>query len=229
MLRESTLLLYRDSASPAERVAVLRGLAYLGTECLSVSGADYGQDLLGGSGRLLEVPPWKRTPRFHARAEGPPSNYDVALHLDLADEAAVAACSGDPARAEVESVTGRHTVGELGARVLWRPEGAPHHRGRVRHVAMHVWREEADAATRATALDAVAALAGRDGVESVATGENLGGRVTDFDWILELQVADEQAARALLAGGAYLEASAVVAAATKHEWTARVTHLMRGR
>jgi hypothetical protein len=229
MLRRSVLYLFRDTATPRERTRLLQGLSFLGLECPSVRSGDYGDDLAGGSGRLIEIPPWERAPRFRARDEGPPSNYDAALHLDFEDGEALAAFEAHPAAAEMAEFAASVTVDDVTARVDWSYDGEPPtRRGRVRHSAMHVWRDDAGETTRSRALEAVHELGSVPGVEAVATGESASGRAADFDWILDIRLEDEAAALALLAHGSYAEAMRVVAAATKHEWTARVTHLMRG-
>jgi Stress responsive A/B Barrel Domain len=229
MLRRSVLFVFRDTATSEERSRLLRGLSYLGLECPTVNAGDYGDDITGGSKRLLDVPPWKRTPRFHARGEGPPSTYDVALHLDFEDEAALAAYEGHPARREITRLVASTTVGDVTARLDWRYEGvAPNRRGHFRHSAMHVWSDRVDPAVRARALEAVASLGDAGGVDAVAVGESASRRAADFDWILDLQFADEHSALAFLAGESYAEATKTIAKATKDEWTARVTHLMRG-
>ena len=81
---------------------------------------------------------------------------------------------------------------------------------------------------RSRALEAVRSLSTAAGVKSVEAGESLSVQAADFDWILDVQLADEGAAHAFLAGEAYREMIEVVGGATKDEWTARVTHLMRG-
>jgi hypothetical protein len=218
MLRRTVLYLFRDTATAAERAQLLWALSYAGLECPAVAHGDYGDDIAGGSQRLVDVPPWERTPRFHARAEGPPSNYDAALHLDFEDEAALAAFEAHPAAQEVEDYAASVTVPDVTARLDWRYEGAPRiRRGGYRHVALHVWREGAD---RAPALKAARTLG--------AVGESAAGDAAGFDWILDVELADEDAARSFLASRAYAAAAATIAAATKHEWTARVTHLARG-
>jgi hypothetical protein len=124
---------------------------------------------------------------------------------------------------------GSVTVPDLTARLDWRYEDESlNHRGGYRHSALHVWRDDADEAARSQALDAVRALAGAAGVEAVTVGASETGRPADFDWILDVRFADEQAARSFLAGEPYAAAVETVAGATKHEWTARVTHLIRG-
>jgi hypothetical protein len=229
MLRRTTLFLHRDTISEDQKLAMLRGLAFLRMEGAEVQAGDYGDDLFGGSGLLLAVPPWKRTPRWRARGEGPPCNYDVALHLDFDDEAAAAASlAGDRYRA-VARFNASVTVPEQTARVEWRYDGAPLvRRGLVRHTAMFVWAGEADAAARSRALAAAQSLADAAGVVSAVTGENAGGTAANFDWIVDVQLTDPAAAQALLEGPRYASAMGIIAPATKYEWTARVTHVMRG-
>ena len=229
MLRHSILYLHRDSSPEDERSRMLRGLAYLGMEFSSVRAGDYGEDIAGGSQRLVDVPPWTRPPRFRARGQGPPSNFDVALHLDFDDEAGLAAFEADVAQQVVDRFNASVTVDELTARVDWRYEGeVPNRRGHVRHCAMHVWRDGVDAGTRARVFDAVATLAATPGVESVALGESARARPSDYDWLLDLQFADAGTASAVLDGERFTELKDLIAQATKDEWTARVTHVMRG-
>ena len=59
-------------------------------------------------------------------------------------------------------------------------------------------------------------------------GENVGKLKTDYDFIVDVQVADEDATKALLEGDAYGAAMAEVIPVTKHEWTARLSHVMHG-
>ncbi|MHB8731270.1 MAG: antibiotic biosynthesis monooxygenase family protein [bacterium] len=228
MLRHTALFLHRDTISEDQKLAMRRGLAFLRMECAGVRAGDYGEDLFGGSSPLLAVPPWKRTPRWRARREGPPCNYDVALHLDFDDEAALARYRDDEHHQAVARRNAAVNVPDLTARIDWRYEGAPLvRRGFVRHTAMFVWAGEADAAARSRALASARNLAGVPGVVSAAIGENAGGPA-NFDWILDLQLPDPAAARGLVEGPRYAEAMDIIAPAIKHEWTARVTHVMRG-
>jgi len=229
MLRHTALFLHRDTISEDQKLAMLRGLAFLRMECAAVRAGDYGDDLFGGSSPLLAVPPWKRTPRWRARGEGPPCNYDVALHLDFDDEAAAAASlAGDRYRA-VARFNASITVPDQTARVEWRYDGAPLvRRGLVRHTAMFVWAGEADAPARSRALAAAQSLADAAGVVSAVTGENAGGTAANFDWIVDVQLPDPAAAQTLVEGPQYASAMGIIAPATKYEWTARVTHVMRG-
>ena len=229
MLRHTALFLHRDTISEDQKLAMLRGLAFLRMECAGVRAGDYGEDLFGGSRPLLAVPPWKRTPRWRARREGPPCNYDVALHLDFDDEAALARYRDDEHHRAVARRNAAVNVPDLTARIDWRYDGNPLiRRGLVRHTAMFVWTAEADAAARSRALAAARTLADAPGVVSAVTGQNAGGPAANFDWILDVQTQDPPAARGLVEGPRYAEAMGIIAPATKHEWTARVTHVMRG-
>jgi hypothetical protein len=229
MLRHTALFLHRDTAGEDQKLAMLRGLAFLRMEGAGVRAGDYGQDLFGGSAPLLAVPPWKRTPRWRARREGPPCNYDVALHLDFDDEAAMNRYLGGAAHRTVARFNEAVTIPELTARIEWRYDGDPLvRRGLVRHTALFVWAGEADAAARSRAVATVRGLADAPGVVSAATGDNAGAAASNFDWILDVQTQDPESARLLLDGPRYADAMRAVAAATKYEWTARVTHVMRG-
>jgi hypothetical protein len=228
MLRHTELFLHRDTISDEQKLTMLRGLAFLRMECAEVRAGDYGPDLFGGSIPLLTVPPWKRTPRWRARSEGPPSNYDVAFHLDFDDEDALARYLADPNRRAVARFNASVSVPELTARIDWRYDGAPLiRRGLVRHAAMFVWTDD-DAAARSRALEAARGLTEAPGVVSAVVGESTGGPATNFDWILDVQTEDPAAARGLLESRRYTDAMGAVASATKYEWTARVTHIMRG-
>jgi hypothetical protein len=206
-----------------------RGLAFLRMESPGVRGGDYGDDLFGGSRPLLAVPPWKRIPRWRARAEGPPCNYDVALHLDFDDETAMRRyLAGEPHRTAARFHAAVN-VPELTARIQWRYDGVPLvRRGLVRHTALFVWADGADAAARANALAGARGLAGAPGVVSAVAAEGAGGAVPVFDWILDVQLQNPDAARGLVEGAHYAGAMRAAAAATKYEWTARITHVMRG-
>lgn len=229
VLRHTAFFIHRDTITDEQRLAMLRGLAFLRMECAGVRAGDYGPDLLGGSSPLLAVPPWKRTPRWRRRREGPPSNHDVALHLDFEDAAGMVLYISDEVHRAVSRFNASVNVDELTARIDWWYEGAPLiRRGLVRHSAMFVWADDARDTERARALDAARGLAKAPGVESVAIGENVGTHVTNFDWIMDLQIQQAAAAQEFVGGNRYAEAMGVIAPATKYEWTTRVTHLMRG-
>jgi hypothetical protein len=226
VLRHSVLWRLRDTTTPELRREMLAGLAFLGTECPTVRHGDYGEDLFGSSApRPSEgLPMWRRD------GQEPAGDFDVALHLDFDDWQGYEDYCADETHNAGSRFNESVSWDELTARVDWYYDGdLPTSRGAVKHVAMFVWAETADAEARGRALEAVTALGALAEVEAVATGTNEGRNVSDYDWIVDLRLADRPAAERLVAGRAYAEAMAAVAAATRCEWTARVTHLMRGR
>jgi hypothetical protein len=227
MLRHSVLWTLRDESRPELRLEMLKGLAFLGTECPMVRHGDYGDDIFGGS-RDLRVEP--RTPMWRRDGLGPESDFDAALHLDFDDWAGHEEYGADETHTAASRFNESVSWDELTARVDWYYDGPPPtRRGHVRHVAMFVWADGIDEAARQRGVDAVEALAELPEVEAVATGTNVGRLTSDYDWILDVQVPDRLAAQGLLSSGAYADAMETVASLTKFEWTARVTHVMRGR
>jgi hypothetical protein len=208
---------------------MLKGLAFLVAECVGPVAGDYGEDLFGGSSVLREVKPSNRTPRWRARSEGPPSNYDVALHLDFVDQAGFDAYLADDTHNAVAERNASLNELELTARVDWWYDGEPlTRRGMIRHSAMFLWAEESDEAQRRRALDAVRGLEGAPGVETVTIAENVGTMVTDYDWMYDVRLVDRDATERLLASDLYADAMRTVAPVTLYEWTARLSHVMRG-
>ena len=229
MLRHSVIWLLRDTTTPELRIEMLKGLAYLRMECPMVRSGDYGADIFGGSQRLHEVPQAERIPVWRRGAAGPPSNYDVALHLDFDDWSGHEQYSADPAHAAASRFNASVSWDELTARVDWHYDGAPPaRRGHVKHVAMFVWADGAAEQAKQRALDAVRRLAEAPGVEAVTIGHNVGRLVSDYDWIMDVQLPDRTATERLLRGPHYAGAMETVAAVTKYEWTARLSHVMRG-
>lgn len=229
MLRHTAFFLLRPDSGPEQQLLMLKGLAHMRFNCPSVSALDCGEDLFGGSSRLREVEPQSRTPRWRGAVEGPPCNYDVALMLDFAGQEALEQYNDDPVHREVGAYNASVGDPELTARVDWWYDGEPLiRRGHVRHSAMFVWRDDASDDAREAAIARLSALESEPGVESLHIGRNVGPFTTDFDVILDVQVPDRDAAAALLAGNAYASAMSEVAPVTKYEWTARITHVMRG-
>jgi hypothetical protein len=208
---------------------MLKGLAYMRFECASVVALDYGTDLFGGSAALRETKPWDRTPRWRAAEVGPPTNYDVALMLDFPDQAGLDAYNDDDVHHEVGDYNASICRSELTARVDWHYDGDPLiEPGHVRHSAMFVWADGTDDAAREQAWERVRGLESEAGVESLTIGDNVGPMKTDYDWILDVRVRDRDAAAALIDGDAYSEAMRALVPVTKYEWTARLSHEMRG-
>lgn len=229
MLRHTAFFMFREGIEPEAELLMLKGLAYMRFACPSVIALDFGADMSGGTAPLAEVKPWKRTPRWRGALVGPPSNYDVSLHLDFADQAGLDAYNKDDVHHEVAEYNASICQGEFTARVDWWYEGNPLiARDLVRHSAMFVWADDADDDAKKAAHADVERLAGEPGVRSVTVGTNVGTLTTDYDWLVDVQLDDAEAAEGLAAGPAYREVMASLAGVTKYEWTARHTHRMLG-
>ena len=138
---------------------MLKGLAYLAVECRDVRAGDYGDDLFGGSQELRNVPAWKRTPRWRLR-DRPPSDYDMALHLDFDSQAALDGYNRDPIHDAASDFNAAVAWDEFTARVDWWYDEPPlMKRGHIRHAAMFIWAEEAAEDARQAALEAIGGLA----------------------------------------------------------------------
>ncbi len=208
---------------------MLKGLAYMRFECAGVEALDYGNDLFGGSTPLREMGPSTRGPQLAESQAGPPCNYDTALHLDFVDQAGLDAYTNDEVHLQVAAFNAGVSRAALTARVDWWYEGPPLiRRGGIRHTEMFLWTDDASEASRRGAFDAARHLENADGVESVKIGENVGAVTTNFDWILNVHLADRPAAGLLLGSEMYREAMLAIAPATRFERTARNSHAMRG-
>lgn len=229
MLRHTAFFMLKEGNGPEEMRWMQKGSAYMRFTAAGPVAIDFGQDLFGGSLHLKETKPWDRTPRWRAAVEGPPCDYDVALHLDFEDESGLEAYNKDDVHHEIAVYNAAVCQGELTARIDWWYEGAPLiEAGKVRHTAMFLWKDELDDAAKERALAEVKRLGDETGVEQVTIGTNVGTLRTDYDWILDLRLPDESAAKALVEGDGYREAMRALADTTKYEWTARLTHRMHG-
>lgn len=228
MLRHTALFLYYHPVTDSQKLAQAKGLAYLSYGCPSVQSVDFGSDLLGGSSPLLETKPWKRTPLWKARQAGPPSNYDVALHLDFDDKEGLDAYNDDDVHHEVGDYNASIGRGEFTARVDWWYDGPPRtHRGWIRHTALYLWDEEVTDGQKDDVRSAFGALeADVPSVRSTVVGENVGPLTTDYNMIVDTHFEDLEGANAYFDHTAQQEAASLAAAATKHQWTARITHKM---
>lgn len=229
MLRHTAFFLSRDTITDEERVHMQKGLAYMRFECPSVRALDYGTDIFGGSSHLKETKSWKRTPLWDARTVGPVYNYDVALHLDFDDQAGLDAYNVDDTHHEVGAYDAAVSFGEFTARVDYWYDGPPLiDRGLVRHTAMFLWADDATDAAKQQATDAFQTLGTAPGVKRVTVSKNVGTTTTDYDWIVDIHVTDPEATSNLIKSDAYADVLRSVIPATKYEWTARLSHIMRG-
>jgi len=229
MLRHSAFFMFREETTLEQAVQMLKGLAYMRFACPSVRALDFGLDEFGGSALLREVKPWKRQPRWRSRKLGPAVSYDVALHLDFDDQAGMDAYNTDDVHHEVAVYNASICRGEETARVDWWYDGPPLiTKNQYKHAAMFVWADEADEASRSTALDAVKALENLPEVQQVTIGKNIGTLTTDFDGIIDIRCADRSDAEKLIACEQYAQAMKQLGEVTQYEWMARLTHKMHG-
>lgn len=229
MLRHTAFFLLKEGNGATETMWMTKGSAYMRFLCPSVRALDFGTDLFGGSSVLAETKPWKRTPRWRGWNEGPPSSYDVALHLDFEDQAGMDAYNEDDVHHEVAVYNASVCQGEYTARIDWWYDGDPLiERGHVRHAAMFVWDEDVGDDAKTQALDRVRQLSDEPDVERLTIGTNVGTLTTDYDWIVDVQLPDRDATERFTGSPAYAHAMRDLSAVTKHEWTARMSHTMRG-
>ena len=169
-----------------------KGSAFMRFTAAGPVAIDFGQDLFGGSLHLAETKPWERTPRWRAATEGPPCNYDVALHLDFEDEAGLEAYNKDDVHHEIAVYNASVCQGELTARIDWWYEGEPLiEPGHVRHTAMFIWKDGVGRGREGTRRSTeVKRLGDEAGVERLTIGTSVGRLRTDYDWILDLQLPD---------------------------------------
>ena len=229
MLRHTAFFMLKEGNGLEEMRWMQKGSAYMRFTAAGPVAIDFGSDLFGGSLHLTDTKPWDRTPRWRAAREGPPCDFDVALHLDFEDEDGLDAYNKDDVHHEIAVYNASVCQGELTARIDWRYEGGalivP---GQVRHAAMFLWKDDVDESAKQVVLDEVGSLVDRPEVELVTIGTGVGSLRTDYDWILDMQLPDVETAERLVKSGAYRAAMEPVVEATKYEWTARMTHTMHG-
>jgi hypothetical protein len=96
----------------------------------------------------------------------------------------------------------------------------------VRHTALFLWLDDVTDSEKGRVKEGLAALSSLPGVRSVLTADNVGTLTTDYDLIVDVTLDDADSARGFLDHPAQREATALAAATTKYEWTARITHNM---
>ena len=228
MLRHTALFMWRDTTDDNQKLVAKKGLAYLNYGCPSVRAVDFGSDPFGGSAPLLEIKPWDRTPLWHARPSGPPSDFDMALHLDFDDQAGLDAYNHDDVH---------HEVGVYNASIA--EESAPlvstggttdrpaSKKGASSLLPVPLGRRRSRSSQKSDVRAAFLAVEGATpGCGSVMVGDNVGTLTTDYDLIVDVHFADLTDASTAWSTPPISEALALVAASTKYEWTARITHTM---
>lgn len=90
------------------------------------------------------------------------------------------------------------------------------------HCDVHL-EDDLDEASKGRALTEVKRLGDEPGVERLTVGTGVGGLKTDYDWILDLQALDIDATHRLVTSNGYRHVMRALSAATKYEWTARLS------
>ena len=229
MLRHTALFLWRDTSDEQQKLVALKGLAYMSYGCPSVRALDFGTDLLGGSSPMIELKPWKRTPPWKARETGLPYNWDMLLCLDFDDQEGMDAYNDDPVHHEVGVYNESVCRPERTARIDWWYDGPPRiEKGLIHSVALYLWRDEATDTQKNDVREAFRSLnKSVPQIKSLVTGDGtIGTLATDYDLIVDGIFTTLDDCKAYLEHPAYKEAQALAVAATKNEWTARLTHKM---
>jgi hypothetical protein len=203
VFRHTALFLLRETTTPWQRDEMLRGLERLIGECPTVRGGEFGSALGQISG-----------------------TRDVALHLDFDDPEGYRAYVAHPVHVEVSAFNASLSVPDATARIDWRYDGRPRvNQGGVRHCEMFTWAAGVDVGVFAAA----AGLSRVDGVHSAVAVVDSGDDPRASDWILDVELADEDAANAFLAGGAYREFASATVDRVEPDRTARITHVEQSR
>jgi hypothetical protein len=170
----------------------------------------------------------------------PPCDYDAALHVDFKGEAEYTAYQSDETLSRLVAHHRGYLEGALTAHVNWWYDGDPLIRpGLIRHSAMFIWSDNTDEAQRRATLEAPSRFEDAPGVVSVTTGTHYVGTVSnrlrchtgpgnDYDWLFDVQLVDRDATERFLKSQLYADVMRTVAQATKYNWTARLSHVMRG-
>lgn len=203
MFRHTALFLLRETITPEQQNQMLRGLESLFEECPTVRGGDYGSALRDTRG-----------------------TRDVALHLDFDDPEGYRAYVAHPVHVEVSGFNASLSVDGATARIDWRYDGPPRvNPGGVRHCEAFTWSGGANLSV----IAAAEALSASEGVLSAVAVVDSGDDPRASNWILDVELADEDTARAFLTGDAYREFSNAAASGVDVGRTARVTHIDHGR
>jgi hypothetical protein len=218
------MFMYSDSFTPEEKMVLRFATTYLAF-CPHVQAFDYGVDLFGGTTPLRDVRPWKRTPLWHARKSGPPSNYDVSIDLDFNDQAEFEAYVAGEVHEESAGYKEWMWRQEFTARVDWWYDGPPIiKRGTVHHESMWLWDDGVSDSAKEHAKDALSSLQKSvPSVRRVMVGDNVGTLTTDYDLIMDVLFDDPGGAKDFFQHPAQKEVDSLMAGVTKYEWTARIT------
>ena len=205
MIRRSLMLNWKEGISVDQKVRAKEGLAYLGYVC-RIAAIDFGEDL------GISVP----------------SNFDLTVLHDHADQDTLAAFDEDPDRARFEDYLASVTRGEETVRILWEYDGPPSQKGMVRHTAIFRWNDGVSATQKAEVLKLLYSQ------KDVMTWlrwfecrEDVSGDSSNYDWVLEAHFDDVDGCLAYFNHPLHKEVSDLNHSLTQDDMTARVQHVMR--
>ncbi len=135
----------------------------------------------------------------------------------------------DPVHHEVAAYNESVCRPERTARIDWWYDGPPRiEKGLIHSVALYLWRDEATDTQKDDVREAFRSLnKSVPTVKSLLTGDGtIGTLATDYDLIVDGIFNTLDDCKAAMEHPAYKEALALAVAATKNEWTARLTHKM---
>ena len=206
VIRRVVLWRWNERATPEQKLRAKEGLAYI-SFASRVDAVDFGEDI-GLSGE---------------------TNYGLALLRDHRDKASWDDYNQDAHHYRVGGFIDTMTREEVTARADYLYKGPESVRGRVRHVALYVWRDGVDARRRHDARRTLAALrADCDSVSALEVADDLGWAKTGrADLVIEAHFADDRGAAEFLAHPAYRDAQARLATLTRGERTAQIQHRMK--
>jgi hypothetical protein len=206
VFRRVVLWRWNEHATPEQRLRAKEGLAYI-SYAGGVDALDFGEDL-GLSGG---------------------ANYGFALLRDHRDKASWDAYVDDPHHYRVGGFIDSITHPAVTARADYLYKGPPSVHGRVRHLALYVWRDGVDDRSKQDARRALAALrADSDGIYALEVANDLRwANMGRADLVFEVHFAAEDGAAAFLAHPAYREVAALLDELTRPDRTAVIQHRMK--
>ena len=207
IIRRAVMWRWNERTSAEQKLRAKEGLAYTSYASPSAAAIDFGEDL-GFTGE---------------------ANYGLALLRDHSDKAAWDVYKDDPQHYRVGNFIDTLTHEEITARADYIYKGPASVQGRVRHLALYVWRDGVDEDRKRDARRALATLrADCDGLYALEVADDLGwATIGRADLVVEAHFLDEHHAKQFLAHPAYRGVSAILASLTHGERTAQIQHRMK--
>ena len=205
-----------------------KGSAFMRFTAAGPVAIDFGQDLFGGSTLLYETKPWERTPRWRAATAGPPCELRRRAAPGLRGPGRIEGLQQRRRPPRDRGVQRRGSAKASSRRGSTGGTTAAPDRARTRAARRDVHLEG-----RRRRRDEGAGARRREAARPTSPGSrsshrhHVGGLATDWTGSSTCSFPTRTPRNVPRERGLPGH-DAVVAAATKHEWTARMTHLMHG-